>query len=131
MFLMLNFTLADLSCRPLDTPRHWHPQSQAYAGGDCLLSALDCGWTVTQMVHCSQSNRGNRRVLVYFFELQRDSENLVMPVISNPYVERLLAGSPLDVVVMETSCSLLEVRAWIKARHSPIQANADTMSMYI
>ena len=79
MFLMLSFTLADLSCRPLDTPRHWHPQSQAYAGGDCLLSALDCGWTVTQMVHCTQSNGGNRRVLVYFFELQRGDENLVMP----------------------------------------------------
>jgi hypothetical protein len=91
-------------------PRHWHPQSQAYAGSDCLLHALDCGWRVGQVAHCSQCNSGNRRVLVYYFKLQRGDEALVMPVISNPYIERLLASSPLKIVVTaEADWNLSEI----------------------
>lgn len=102
--------MMDLSCQPLDVPRHWHSLSQVYAGGDCLLSALDCGWTVRQVVHCGQCHSGYRRSLVYYFELQRGDETLVMPVINNPFIERLLAGSLLEVVVVqEADWSLLEM----------------------
>ncbi len=90
-------TLKELSCTPPDLPRHWHPQSQTYASGDCLLSALDSGWRVRQVVYCSQWKSGNRRVLVYYFGLQQQDEARMMPIIGNPFIERLLAQSPLEL----------------------------------
>ena len=109
---MLHFTLADLSWKPLDVPRHWHPQSQAYAGGDCLLHALDRGWRVGEIVHSSQCSFGNRRTLIHYFELQCGDETMVMPVISNPYLERLLAASPMEITIfIETKFDLLETCA--------------------
>jgi hypothetical protein len=128
----LLFTLADLSCKPPDTPRHWHPQSQAYAGGDCLLSTLDCGWRVSQVVHGDQCHYGNRRVLVYYFELQRGDEVQIMPVISNPFIERLLAVSLLEVaVIAETGWSLLHIRARVELGQPFIPADARISSIYV
>lgn len=80
--------------------RHWHPQSEKYAGGDCLLTALNDGWEVNEQVIGEEHWRaGTRRVMVYRFELSRDSDLLTMPVITNPFVERLIAENALRVVL--------------------------------
>lgn len=83
------------------TNQHWHPGSGKYAGGDHLLTALTDGW---DMVNCSQVTHtyaGMRFVTVYEFLLQRSGEQMVMPVINNPYIERFLQTSGISVIVRE------------------------------
>ena len=128
---MSHFSLAELSCKPPEAPRHWHSQSQAYAGGDCLLSALDCDWTVKQVVHCYRINRGNRKIVIHFFELQRANEALVMPVISNPFIERLLVASPLEVaIIADADWSLWNIHTAFEVWQSFILSDA-SMSLMI
>jgi hypothetical protein len=79
--------------------RHWHAESEAYAGGDSLATALFLGWTSSDTVHLEEHwYAGTRRVAVYYFELMRDTEKITMPVIGNPYVDRLIATMTLQVI---------------------------------
>jgi hypothetical protein len=79
--------------------RHWHPASERYAGGDCLLTALNNGWMVSDQVIADEHwYAGTRCVMVYHFELTRGDASMTMPVITNPYVERLMAENALRVI---------------------------------
>jgi hypothetical protein len=78
--------------------RHWHVGSEAYAGGDCLLTALNEGWTVSTQVTADEHwHAGTRCVKVYSFELTFGDATVTMPVITNPFVERLIAQSALRI----------------------------------
>ena len=72
------------------TNRHWHPESEKYAGVDCLLSALDEGWIIDGLVF-GEVHRfgGGRQTTVYQFTLTRNGATMVMPVIENPHVAHL------------------------------------------
>lgn len=71
--------------------RHWHPESEKYTGGDALFTALENGWQLHQEVEYEEYwLAGVRSVLVYRFKLTRDGETMVMPVIRNPYVNRIV-----------------------------------------
>lgn len=84
-----------------DIFRHWHPGSEAYAGGDALITALDDGWVISGTVRCEEVwHTGNRRMHVYHVPLVKDTQTMYMPVIGNPYVERLLREIPIQVVRM-------------------------------
>jgi hypothetical protein len=73
------------------TIRHWHAESEKWAGADCLLTKLDDGWTVDPTVYYQEFwHAGSRLVTIYYFQLTRDGETLEMPVITNPYARRLL-----------------------------------------
>ena len=79
--------------------RHWHPASERYAGGDCLRTALNNGWQmILPVVAESHWRAGTRCVMVYVFELRRGAETMTMPVITNPFVERLIADNTLPLV---------------------------------
>jgi len=79
--------------------RHWHAGSEPYAGGDCLLTALNEGWDVSaRLIADEHWYAGTRCVMVYHFELTRGDETMTMPVLTNPFVERLIAQSALHVV---------------------------------
>jgi hypothetical protein len=87
--------------------RHWHAQSQTYAGGDCLVTALHLGWIIGEEVLLRERwYAGARHINVYYFELMREDTRLVMPVISNPFVEHLIITYPLQVKRLATSFGL-------------------------
>jgi hypothetical protein len=75
-----------------DLYRHWHADSEHYTGGDALNTALDEGWTIKDIVGIEEIEHvGARGTIVYYFELTRGADEVVtMPVIGNPYVERLV-----------------------------------------
>lgn len=79
--------------------RHWHAQSEMFAGGDSLTTALFLGWTMSENVSLEEHwYAGTRRVAVYYFELTRDNETVTMPVIGNPFVDRLIAMNGTQVI---------------------------------
>ncbi|GEM_PF-618696 len=78
--------------------QHWHMRSGTYAGGDHLLTALTEGWEIEKCVQINHVYAGNRAVTIYEFTLNCKGDAMVMPVITNPYVERLLATADIPVM---------------------------------
>lgn len=104
--------------------RHWHPQSQKFAGGDCLATALFLGWTFNPVVLVDTYwHFGTRQVNVYHFELIRDAETVTMPVLGNPYVDRLIAEHNLEVIPVDRS-EKLRIKLPIKERVYARSGNA-------
>jgi len=96
---MFQHPLDSTSIEDIITYRHWHPQSEKYAGGDSLATALFLGWTLDRVVQLEERwYAGTRRVAVYHFELTRGDEHMTMPVIGNPFVDQLIAREQLKVV---------------------------------
>jgi hypothetical protein len=82
-------------------PRHWDPQSEPYTGGDSLLTALRTGWTIqnNHVIEHKISLSGGRMTTIYYVLLMKATHRRIMPVITNPFVERLLER--LDIVVKQ------------------------------
>jgi hypothetical protein len=90
--------------------RHWHRESEAYAGGDSLATALFLGWTIREIVWLKEySYRGSRQAVVYYFQLKRDKDYMSMPVISNPYVEKIIATSGLQIILPAITLGLKNI----------------------
>lgn len=86
----------------MDVTQHWHPQSQKYAGGDHLLTALYNDWQMDETIFREEHwFAGMRHVVVYHFDLSRDDETMVMPVISTPLVTRIIRDSDIHVRSIE------------------------------
>jgi hypothetical protein len=95
----MQLLLDNNSIEDIITYRHWHAPSEKYAGGDSLATALFLGWTMGDIVRLEEHwYAGTRRVAVYHFELMRDNQTVVMPVLCNPYVDSLIANSNLRVL---------------------------------
>jgi hypothetical protein len=87
----------------LDVNRHWSPRSEKFAGGDNLLTALMRGWEISDKVEKeSYWHAGVRQITVYHFRLRRNDQEIAMPVLANPYVNRMLFTSPFSVVERQT-----------------------------
>ncbi|RMF79092.1 MAG: hypothetical protein D6737_12720 [Chloroflexi bacterium] len=98
---MTQYTMGDLNVDYPEVNRHWHENSESYAGGDCLLTALRDGWVISDTVFREEHwHAGVRLVTVYHFTLKRGDETCVMPVVTNPYIHRLVRSSSLEVVPM-------------------------------
>ena len=83
------------------THRHWHPRSEAYAGVDCLLSALDEGWNIDGIVFGEVHRFGDgRQTTVYHFAVTRNDATMVMPIIEYPCVARLIAALTIQVILV-------------------------------
>ena len=79
--------------------RHWSPRSEAYAGGDNLLTAMNRGWEVGNVVTCQKYyHAGVRCVSIYEFTLRKNGTEIKMPVLENPYITRMLYMGPFEVV---------------------------------
>jgi hypothetical protein len=99
--MMMQYNL-DLHVEYPDIYRYWSPLSEQYAGGDCLFAALYCGWTVNPVVYREEHWRSeSRSVCVYHFELVQDGQLVTMPVIANPYINRLIRDQALEVQSIE------------------------------
>ncbi|MCA9890089.1 MAG: hypothetical protein KC546_17040 [Anaerolineae bacterium] len=79
--------------------RHWHPQSEVVTGADSLLTALNHGWTLYSDETMMQPVplRSGRSVNVYYFKLLKDDQRRIMPVLGNPFVQRLIVTQNLSV----------------------------------
>jgi hypothetical protein len=97
---MLNFRGHSTHEKYTDRYQHWCPQSAQYAGGDHLISAFRVGWTFEDnAVYAEQDwKSGSRPITVYNFVLVRDDETMIMPVISNPFIERFITERLMTIV---------------------------------
>src|SRR5215213_10523565 len=87
-----------------DFSRHWCDTSEQYAGGDALLTAMQNEWVADKTCYEEHHwHAGTRLVTVYHFELHNGDETLHMPVITNPYVRRILREEDFKVVEMNES----------------------------
>lgn len=94
--------------------QHWHMRSGTYAGGDHLLTALTDGWDVEKCIQINHVYAGNRAVTIYEFTLTCNGETMVMPVITNPYIERLVASGSITVIQSDSNSAAASDQ---KARH--------------
>ncbi len=101
MFLQPNPT--NFHVQYLDVSRHWATESESYAGGDSLITALQRGWEISnQVVQEQYWHAGVRCTSIYHFQLRRDGEMMTMPVLENPYITRLLWDNDnLEVTLKE------------------------------
>jgi hypothetical protein len=79
--------------------RHWHVGSEQFAGGDALFTALENGWDMGETVEYEEYwSTGAARIVVCHFQLTRGKEAMTMPVITNPYIERVLSDMNVKTV---------------------------------
>lgn len=79
--------------------RHWCPHSEVYTGADSLLTAQRNGWRLAGLVYKQQVIFSNgRQTTLYHFELVRGSETVIMPIVRNPFVERMIQQHAIDIL---------------------------------
>jgi len=85
--------------------QHWDPESENFAGGDHLITAITNGWEIQQCVRRMHWYAGMRGITINHFEFVRGEEAMNMPVINNPYVERFIRFQGIEVIdeTMETA----------------------------
>jgi hypothetical protein len=92
---MLNSNPANFHVEYVDVSQHWSANSEPYAGGDCLVTALTRGWVMSPVIYVENKwYAGMRNVAIYHVELTRDDEIMVMPVLHNPWVARQISQMP-------------------------------------
>ncbi|MDL1900149.1 hypothetical protein FBR02_05200 [Anaerolineae bacterium CFX9] len=90
--------LTDLHVEYPDMTRHWNPNSEQYAGGDALITALQRGWEIAGQVWAEEYWHGGARlVMIFHFTLERGDETMQMRVLSNPYVRRSMLKWRMNV----------------------------------
>lgn len=91
--------------------RHWHAESERFTGGDALFTALDDGWDIDDTVHYEEHwNSGSQVVVVYYFQLKRGGERMTMPVITNPFVRRMLKDMQAKLVSSEEKKTVKRIK---------------------
>jgi hypothetical protein len=84
--------------------RHWCDTSEKFAGGDALLTAMQNNWVAGATCYEEQYwHAGTRLVTIYHFDLYNGDETLHMPVITNPYVRRVIREENFKVVPLENA----------------------------
>ena len=79
--------------------QYWCPDSEEYAAASQLLSAIRAGWMLAlPRVSARQIWKGGSQPrTIYDFTLIRDAQLMVMPVLSNPFIERYLIDNRIPV----------------------------------
>lgn len=80
------------------TTQHYDPNSERFAGGDQLLTALQNNWQIDQCVLVRHAYAGRRYSKVYEFTLRRGGDEMVMPVIDNPYIARIVDAYEIELL---------------------------------
>jgi len=100
---MLGRNPANYHVEYLDVAQHWDASSQPYGGGDALITLLSQGWEMNGTIYMEYKwFGGNRRIRVYHCDLYRDDDHMTLPVIHNPYVNRLLRQPQFKIELRET-----------------------------
>jgi hypothetical protein len=95
---MVSFDASNSHFQYMDVVRHWSPISEKYAGGDALITLLNEGWLLNEIVFYEEFwHAGSRLVVIYHVTLVRDDEEMQVPVLSNPYVHRMMMSLPVQV----------------------------------
>ena len=87
----------------LDKNVHWHPKSQPYASGHQLNSKLNNGWIIDNIVFRTEHHVQvtHRTITFYVIVLIKDGEKLNMPVLANPFVDRIVKKAGVKVFNVE------------------------------
>ena len=84
--------------------QHWSWSSQRFAGGDNLITAIYNGWSVDRVVEVEQHwYAGMRGITIFNFTISREDMTVTMPVVSNPFVNRFVRQSALQLVDKEAA----------------------------
>ncbi len=83
-----------------ESDQYWSPDSEAYAAASQLISLMRDGWSLAlPRVSARQIwHSGSRPRTVYDFTLMRGSQLMIMPVLSNPYIERYLIQHDIRII---------------------------------
>ncbi|GAB5491087.1 MAG: hypothetical protein Phog2KO_13020 [Phototrophicaceae bacterium] len=79
------------------TSQHWHAQSEGFAGGDNLITALEKKWGIEKCALVTHWYAGMRGVRIYEFTLVKGDKTIIMPVLNNPYVDRFIIDEGIIV----------------------------------
>lgn len=83
----------------MDVTQYWSPVSQPFAGADQLITLLSEGWQMGPTVKREQKQFAiARSVDIFHIELERSGEKIIMPVICNPYIERIISANKMTIV---------------------------------
>ena len=87
-----------------ENDQYWSPGSEDYAAASQLITAMRSGWVLAlPRVSARQIwNSGSRPRTVYDFTLMRDTQLMIMPVLTNPYVERFIVQKGIRVIYDNT-----------------------------
>lgn len=83
------------------TSQYWHPDSESFAGGDNLTTALENGWEIEKCALTKHWYAGMRSVRIYEFTITKGERTIVMPVLDNPYVERFIIDTGIELMKTE------------------------------
>lgn len=83
-----------------ESDQYWSPDSETYAAASQLITAMRAGWHLAlPRVSARQIwNSGSRPRTVYAFTLMRGSQLMMMPVLSNPYIERYIIQHDIRII---------------------------------
>ena len=83
-----------------ENEQYWSPDSETYAAASQLITAMRAGWILAlPRVSARQvSSGGSRPCTIYDFTLMRGSQLMVMPVLSNPFVERYIIQNDIRII---------------------------------
>lgn len=83
-----------------ESNQYWSPDSEEYAAASQLITAMRAGWRLAlPRVSARQIwNSGSRPRTVYEFTLMRGSQLMIMPVLSNPYIERYIIQHDIRII---------------------------------
>ena len=83
-----------------ESDQYWSPASEEYAAASQLVTAMRAGWILAlPRVSARQIwHSGSRPTTVYEFTLMRGSRLMIMPVLSNPFVERFLVKQDIRII---------------------------------
>ena len=99
---MVRNTSSNYHVEYMDVTKHWNSESEAFAGGDALVTRLSQGWQMKREVQIEQRMlAGNRQIMIYHIELTRDGQTIRMPVLRNPYVNALLRRGDYTLVPLK------------------------------
>ncbi len=83
-----------------ESDQYWSAASEEYAAASQLVTALRAGWKLAlPRVSARQIwHSGSRPSTVYEFTLMLGSRLMIMPVLSNPFVERFLVKHDIRII---------------------------------
>lgn len=83
-----------------ESDQYWSPASEEYAAASQPMTALRAGWILAlPRVSARQIwHSGSRPSTVYEFTLMLGSRLMIMPVLSNPFVERFLVKHDIRII---------------------------------
>ncbi len=88
----------------MDVIQHWSPTSEKYAGADSLLTMIYKGWQMkTPVMREQRMFAGMRQVNIYHITLERNGDVMKMPVIHNPYINRMIISNKIQIIPFEKS----------------------------